>query len=119
MTELYWRPGASTWTYRHYASPRVLGRIDYFEDVIEIGYWWQTSDETGICSTLSSARRCVERAVWLLRSGRLTPREARDGDARAVIRRREGRSDECKGDEGVALSAALAGAAAGETERPC
>lgn len=111
MIELYWSPGASTWTYRHHASQRVLGRVDYFEDVIEIGYWWQTSDETGICSTLSSAKRCVERAMWLARGGRLVLREARDGDARAVIRRGDGQCDE--GETG------LADASAGETARPC
>jgi nitric oxide synthase oxygenase domain/subunit len=38
--------------------------VDWFENINELGYWWQTAHESGMCFALGSAKRCVEQALW-------------------------------------------------------
>jgi hypothetical protein len=63
MGKLYWSPGTCVWTYKDIAS-QVHGRVDWFEDINDMGYWWQTAHESGMCFALGSAKRCVEQALW-------------------------------------------------------
>ncbi|HTK03073.1 MAG TPA: hypothetical protein VL522_25855 [Bordetella sp.] len=59
---MYWVSQILSWNYIDIAG-RSHGRIDWFEDMRDIGYWWQTAYETGISSSIDRAKRGVEEAV--------------------------------------------------------
>lgn len=62
MKTMYWVSNISSWNYIDIGG-KVHGRIDWFEDIRDMGYWWQTAHENGICSTIERARRSVEEAL--------------------------------------------------------
>ncbi|OZI20011.1 hypothetical protein CAL26_20880 [Bordetella genomosp. 9] len=62
MKTMYWVSQIFSWNYIDVAG-RTHGRIDWFEDIRDIGYWWQTAFETGVCPSVEQAKRGVEDAV--------------------------------------------------------
>lgn len=62
MRTFYWVSGISSWSYVD-TTCKPHGRIDWFEDIEDMGYWWQTAHESGMCFTLDSAKRGVENAM--------------------------------------------------------
>lgn len=62
METMYWVSQIYSWNYIDIAG-KTHGRIDWFEDMCDVGYWWQTSYETGSARTVERAKRGVEEAV--------------------------------------------------------
>jgi hypothetical protein len=62
MRTFYWVSGISSWSYVD-TTCKPHGRIDWFENIEDMGYWWQTAHESGMCFTLDSAKRGVENAM--------------------------------------------------------
>lgn len=60
---MYWVSNISSWSYIDINS-KSHGRIDWFEDIRDMGYWWQTAHENGVCFTIENAKREVEEALW-------------------------------------------------------
>ena len=63
MRTMYWVSGISSWTYVDTAC-KPNGRIDWFEGIDDMCYWWQTAYESGMSYTLDNAKRSVEHALW-------------------------------------------------------
>lgn len=63
MKEMYWVSRISSWNYIDIAG-KTHGRIDWFDEILDLGFWWQTAHESGSCSTLDRAKRSVEEALW-------------------------------------------------------
>jgi hypothetical protein len=80
MKTMYWVSNISSWRHIDIAG-KTHGRIDWFEDISDMGYWWQTAHENGVCINLDQARRSVEEALW------------RRGMALAALREHDGESD--------------------------
>jgi hypothetical protein len=59
---MYWVSNISAWNYID-ISGRTHGRIDWFEDIRDMGYWWQTAHENGVCFSIEQARCSVEDAL--------------------------------------------------------
>lgn len=62
MKTMYWVSQIYSWNYIDIAG-KTHGRIDWFEDIRDVGYWWQTSHETGNACSIERAKRNVEEAV--------------------------------------------------------
>ena len=62
MKTMYWVSQIYSWNYIDIAG-KTHGRIDWFEDIRDVGYWWQTTHETGNACTIERAKRDVEEAV--------------------------------------------------------
>ncbi len=63
MRTFYWVSGISgTWTYID-AAYKQHGRIDWFDDIADIGYWWQTAYHNGMSYSLDAAKRSVEQSI--------------------------------------------------------
>ncbi len=62
MKTMYWVSQIYSWNYIDIAG-KTHGRIDWFEDIRDVGYWWQTAHETGNASSIDRAKRNVEEAV--------------------------------------------------------
>lgn len=62
MKTMYWVSQIYSWNYIDIGG-KTHGRIDWFEDIRDIGYWWQTAHETGMSHAIDLAKRCVEEAV--------------------------------------------------------
>jgi hypothetical protein len=59
---MYWVSNISSWNYIDIGG-HTHGRIDWFEDIRDMGYWWQTAHENGICRSVEKAKRSVEDAL--------------------------------------------------------
>ncbi|MFC4275314.1 hypothetical protein [Achromobacter aloeverae] len=63
MRTFYWVSGiGGTWTYID-AAYKQHGRIDWFDDIADIGYWWQTAYDNGMSYSLDVAKRSVEQSI--------------------------------------------------------
>ncbi|OZI37816.1 hypothetical protein CAL29_05415 [Bordetella genomosp. 10] len=63
MRTFYWVSGiGGTWTYID-AACKQHGRIDWFDNIADIGYWWQTAHDNGMSYSLDVAKRSVEQAI--------------------------------------------------------
>ncbi|ALM86436.1 hypothetical protein [Bordetella sp. N] len=63
MRTFYWVSGiGGTWTYID-ASYKQHGRIDWFDNIADIGYWWQTAYDNGMSYSLDVAKRSVEQSI--------------------------------------------------------
>ncbi|ANN68285.1 hypothetical protein [Bordetella bronchialis] len=62
MKTMYWVSQIFSWNYIDIAG-KTHGRIDWFENIRDMGYWWQTGYETGVSYSLDQAKRGVEDAV--------------------------------------------------------
>jgi hypothetical protein len=62
MKTMYWVSNISSWSYID-ISGKTHGRIDWFEEISDMGYWWQTAHENGISINLDRAKRGVEEAL--------------------------------------------------------
>jgi hypothetical protein len=63
MKTMYWVSNISSWNHIDIAG-KTHGRIDWFADIRDMGYWWQTAYENGVCFTIETAKRQVEEALW-------------------------------------------------------
>ncbi|OWT72728.1 MULTISPECIES: hypothetical protein [unclassified Achromobacter] len=63
MRTFYWVSGiGGTWTYID-AAYKQHGRIDWFDNIADIGYWWQTAYDNGMSYSLDVAKRSVEQSI--------------------------------------------------------
>ncbi|AOB32405.1 hypothetical protein AKI39_19275 [Bordetella sp. H567] len=62
MKTMYWVSQIYSWNYIDIAG-KTHGRIDWFEDIRDVGYWWQTAHESGSACSIDRAKRNVEEAV--------------------------------------------------------
>jgi hypothetical protein len=63
MKAMYWVSNILSWSYID-INGKAHGRIDWFEEIPEMGYWWQTAHENGISFAIDSAKQAVEEALW-------------------------------------------------------
>jgi hypothetical protein len=63
MKAMYWVSNISSWNYIDMAG-KTHARIDWFDNIRDMGYWWQTPHENGIAFTIEAAKRSVEEALW-------------------------------------------------------